>query len=264
MRRNLAVTLIVMLAVMASSWVAYGEGETTAVDAEAVALEQKREKRQASAKKRPRFENVRYITATPMDSRRGERRAPPSTTVIEYDNNNAVTRLGDTAGIVVGNQFDVGGGGNPIAGPWTITGFAAQNAGPAYGSTATVVFFGGPGAGTTAPVLGVLYVTLTGGINSFSLASPITGTGSFLGGVVNSTYGLCTVTSVPPGTSCDGVALDTAQNSTNPLGFHGFSIAAFVIPGTDFNTIGSQNAIFKVFGSALPIELMSFSVESED
>ena len=264
--RKLLWTAWILCAVFGVALIASGEDAEKA-DFSALSAEERRAARLEADKNRPRYKDVRYVKATPLAQREDGLRAPPSTTIIEYDNNAAVLRSGNTGTVVVGNQFNVGGGGNPITGPWTITGFVVQNAGPAFPPTtpsAGVVFFGGPGAGTSAPFLAyVSGVPLTGGIQAFGLATPITGTGSFLGGVVNSSYPACTVTSVPPGTTCDGPALDTAQNSTNPLGFHAMSIAAFVIPGTNFATLGNLNAIFKVTGSNLPVELTSFSVGSE-
>lgn len=265
-RSPLAYVAMALILGSGVTWTATGNDEAPSGDTETVTREERRQARQAAEAARPRYEGVQFVTATPIATPRTQAAAPPSTTIIEYDNNAAVERSAGL-GIVVGNQFDVGGGGNPIAGPWTITGFIAQNAGPAYpvaSPAATVVFFGGPGTGTTAPALAILTsVPLTGAIQTFSLATPITGTGSFLGGVVNSTYGACSVTSAPPGTICDGVALDTAQNSTNPLGFQAMQFEAFVIPATGFATIPNRNAIFKVTGSSLPVELMSFSVEDD-
>jgi hypothetical protein len=231
----------------------------------ALTPEQRREMRLARQPVKRRFDNVRFATASAVSGRGEALKAPPSTTVIEYDANGPVLRSGNTSGVVVGNQFNVGGGGLPITGPWTITGFIVQNAGPNFLSAATIAFFGGPGAGTTAPLLGVFGADLTGGLQAFGLPTFLTGTGSFLGGVVNSTWFGCTVTSAPPATTtCDGVALDTAQNATNPLGFHAMSIAASSPTAGGFNTLGNLNAIFKVTGASLPIELMSFSVASDD
>jgi hypothetical protein len=281
MGRKLFVALL--LAYFSLTSVASGQDERRADDEQTVtAAPERRKVRRAADRQRKerwrRFDDVRFITATPITRRDGAAKAAPSTTVIEYDNNNPVKRSANTSSVVVGNQFNVGGGGNPIGGPWAISGFVVQNAGPAYGSiftsTATIAFFGGPGTGTTAPLLGVVpFVTLTGGIQAFFITPAVTGTGSFLGGVVNSslstttpggaTIPRCDMTSAPPTTACNGVALDTAQNSTNPLGFHAMSIAAFTSPGTGFNTLGNHNAIFKVLGSSLPVELLKFSVEPE-
>ena len=192
--------------------------------------------------------------------------APPGTTALEYDNGNSVLRSGNTGGFMIGNQFDVGGGGNPI-GAWTVTGFTFQNAGPAFLGGVYVTFYGGPGAGTTAPFLTSLAVgPVTGGLQAFALPTALTGTGSFLGGVFNSTSAaFCAQTSAPPTTPCDGVALDTQQDSTNPLGFHAAQIqfVGFGSPGINFGTLGNLNAIFRVVGAGLPAELMDFSAESK-
>lgn len=276
MHRKLSV--ILLLACLSLTSVASGQEKRRADDEQdPIVTAERGTTRRAKNRERKarwrRFDNVRFITASPITRRGGTAKAAPSTGVIEYDNNVAVRRSDNTALVVVGNQFNVGGGGNPIGGPWAISGFVVQNAGPAYPTTTTfgspttptgtVFFFGGPGPAGQAPVHAILTsVTLTGGLQTFSFPSPLTGSGSFLGGVVNSTTTTCSVTSVPPGTPCDGVALDTAQNSTNPLGFHAMSIGAG-IPGTSFNTLGNLNAIFKVFGSNLPVELLSFSVETE-
>jgi hypothetical protein len=257
--RKLIWTTMLLFAVFGVALIASGEGAEKG-QAGSLSPEQKRAKRTEAAKNRPRFANVRYVTAKPLGD---GGHAPPSATVIEYDNNVAVQRSPNTAGVVVGNQFDVNGLGLPIVNNWTITGFVLQNAGPAFLGSATVAFFGGPGGGTTAPFLAAFGVTgVNGGIQGFALGTPLLGTGSFLGGVVNSTYAGCAVTSVPPGTTCNGVALDNAQNSTNPLGFHAVSIAAVSPVAGGFGTLGSLNAIFKVTGTNLPVELTNFSVDS--
>lgn len=268
MKKSLSLVLtLAMLATVGWTVSVSGDDEGPSTDRATITKEQRKQNRKAAQEQRRRYENVRFITASPVTTPHTKRlAAPPSTTVIEYDNNNPVQRASQLS-VVVGNQFNVGGGGNPIVGPWTITGFVAQNAGTAFPSStpaATVVFFGGPGTGTTAPLLAVLSsVPLDGGLNGFSLATPLSGSGSFLAGVVNSTYTGCAVTSVPPATTCDGVALDTAQNSTNPLGFHAMSFQAFVDPATGFTPRPGENAIFKVLGSSLPVELMSFSVDAD-
>ena len=281
MGRKLFVALL--LAYFSLTSVASGQDEKRADDEQTVtAAPERRKVRRAADRQRKerwrRFDDVRFITATPITRRDGAAKAAPSTTVIEYDNNNPVKRSANTSSVVVGNQFNVGGGGNPIGGPWAISGFVVQNAGPGYPTTspsATIFFFGGPGPAGQAPVHAIGFgFTLTGGPQTFIITpSPLTGSGSFLGGVVNSTFSgstttfgsvlpPCDMTSAPPTTPCNGVALDTAQNATNPLGYHAMSIGAG-IPGTGFNTLGNHNAIFKVFGSSLPVELLKFSVEPE-
>jgi hypothetical protein len=290
MGRHLFVALF--LTCFALTSVASGQDEKRAGDEQtlAAATEKRRARRAGNRQRKERwrrFDDVRFMTASPITRRDGTTKAAPSTTVIEYDNNVAVSRSANTSSVVVGNQFNIGGGGNPIGGPWAISGFAVQNAGPAWGytfigpttttpatPTATVFFFGGPDPAGQAPVHAILTsLPLTGSLQTFVFTSPLTGSGSFLGGVVNSTFsGItttggattpgCAVTSVPPATACDGVALDNAQNSTNPLGFHAMSIGAG-IPGTSFNTLGNHNAIFKVFGSSLPVELLKFNIEPE-
>ncbi len=267
MNRKLAWTMMLLLAVAGVALIASGE-DAKKIDLSSLSPEQKRAIRlEAEKNRKPRFKNVRYATAKPFGKRGGGQRSPPSTTVIQYDNGAAVSRSGNTGGVVIGNQFDVNGLGGPVVGPWSITGFFVQNAGPAFSAgaspNAVAAFFSGPGTGSTAMFLAAFTVTLTGGLNGFALATPIAGSGSFLGGVVSSTFSGCTVTSAPPGTTCDGVALDTASNSTNPLGFHAMSIAAASPTAGGFATLGSLNAIFWVTGSSLPVELTNFSVGSE-
>lgn len=273
MRKTWVVTTLLGLFTAVLIATAQDAGPSTDPSAGASAVESaqapdgKGARRRAGKAKGHRYQGVPFITASPIASRRGASKVSPSTTVIEYDNNAAVTRSPNTSGVLVGNRFDVGGGGNPIAGPWTVTGFVVQNAGSGYPTSApaaTVAFHAGPGAGTAAPALAVLTgIPLNGAIQSFLLGTPLTGSGSFLGGVVNSAYPFfCAVTSVPPAVPCNGVALDTAQNASNPLGFHAMQVKASAA-GLGFANLGNLNAIFKVTGSNLPIELMSFRVDSE-
>ena len=181
--------------------------------------------------------------------------------VLQYDGGNAVRRLDDNSGVIVGNQFNIGTFGGPLI-AWTLTGMTIQNAGPAFNTTAPVVFHDGPGGGTSASILAVFAVPLTGGLQAFTFATPITGTGSFLGGILNTTtsFAGCLTSAALPTTPCDGVALDTATNAG--LGFHAMQIGSTSPTGAGFATLSGENAIFRVSGTGLPVELMNFTVES--
>ena len=96
----------------------------------------------------------------------------------------------------------------------------------------------------------------------------IAGSGSFLAGIHNTFYtGLgCPSNSNLNGT-CDGVALTAGTSNAAP--FHGVTIplagGAFTPPTTFVNStgndLGTANAIVRMTGDNLPVELMKFDVE---
>ncbi len=109
---------------------------------------------------------------------------------------------------------------------------------------------------------------VTAGTQVVNLATAIAGhTGAFLAGLRNTDYDPC-AGNAGLNTTCDGVAL-TAGGVDPGLGFHGhrvpFTSGAFVptittVAGSGVS-LGTVNAIFRVTGDNLPVELMRFAAE---
>jgi hypothetical protein len=89
----------------------------------------------------------------------------------------------------------------------------------------------------------------------------ITSTGPFLAGVVNTNFAGCLGdTSVP--STCEGVALGPGTNAG-----WGHNAMRVTLPngsgtvGTGYSTIPSQNALIRLSGPTVPVELMRLEVE---
>ncbi len=191
-------------------------------------------------------------------------RLPPNVGTCQYDNDSPFNRFG-TLGGTVGNRF------NP----------------PQTHSVSTVSFaLGGNFAASVVMTLWdvqaasvmVLARQLVGSsLNSIGsspapsarfmapVATAVTGhVGSFIGGIRNTSYSLTCPNNTALASTCDGVAL-TAGNG-DPHAVHvAFTSAAFVPTLNTFGSTGADianvNAIFRVTGNNLPVELMSFEVD---
>lgn len=196
--------------------------------------------------------NRDYVPSASVTTRIGSARAPTDP-MIQYDDGTAAQRSG-TLGYTIGNQFNVDANNTPIDPAHTVSTIQFSMAG-LFGTAAYVSFYG-PVAGTSAPSLtSALLTGLALGMNTVVFTPPMTGnSASFLAGIFNSSYATCTGTAL--GSTCDGVALSNGQNG---LGFHAMEINDGV--GTDFATRTNQNAIFRVRGANLPVELMAVTVE---
>lgn len=192
--------------------------------------------------------------------------APTGSGTQQFDNNTPFRRLG-TLGGTVGNRFEVGGA---IAHSVATVEFAA--AGNYATSVVMTVWDINPG---TAMVL--LRTQLTGIDQSpaaaarFSamLAPPVVGhVGSFIAGLRNSDYGPCNGDQALAST-CDGVALTQGAAGGGGPVFRAarvaFNSTVFVPTINQVNSQGADiagvNAIFRVTGDNLPVELMQFEVE---
>lgn len=145
----------------------------------------------------------------------------------------------------VGNQFDTRQG-NPLI-PGTVSALTLFPR--VVGSDGIVTLFGPPTA-TAAPILGIFYPT--GMVNSTFNVVPVTQQvgSSFLAGVYIGTFG----------SGPDSLGMRSA--STQGQGFHGMQIN-FVgaTAGTGFQTLSGQNAMVRVTGTVVPVELLSFGVD---
>jgi hypothetical protein len=193
--------------------------------------------------------------------------APTGSGTQGFDNDTPFRRDG-TLGGTVGNRFEVGDT-NPPHSVATVEFAAAGN----Y-DTSMVMTIWDVNVGTAM----VLKRTLLSGIDetpaaaarfSAMLAPPVVGhNGSFIAGLRNSDYGPCGGDQGLAST-CDGVALTQgAGGGGGPL-FRAarinFNSGAFVPTINMVNSQGADiagvNAIFRVTGDNLPVELMQFEVE---
>ncbi len=194
---------------------------------------------------------------------------------IQYDNDVPFSRDGQDDGLI-GNRFV------PPAGPHSIATVSFRVAGNyvATGTTGSIVATVWDVNTGTAMVLSRVNVTNAPGIPLFGtgtitdvvvvapLGAAVTGhTGDFIGGLRNTGYAAC-AGNVALNTTCDGVAL-TAGTVDPGSGFNAvrlpFTSGNFVPTiqtfGSSGAAIASTNAIFRVTGDNLPVELMTFSVE---
>ncbi len=182
---------------------------------------------------------------------------------IQYDNDTPFRRLTNTSD-VVGNRFA------GLADPHSIASVSfrlAQN----YGDSVNMSIWE-PNTGQVTRlrqtlITGIPQTNVTGVVFSHALATPITGHGgSFIAGIHNTAftgYG-CPSNSALNGT-CDGVALTEGATGAP---FHGVYINLtgnyFTPPTTQVASTGQNlaaNAIFRVTGDNLPVELMGFTAE---
>ncbi|MEM8961915.1 MAG: hypothetical protein AAGD38_10565 [Acidobacteriota bacterium] len=182
---------------------------------------------------------------------------------ITFDNNTPFNRDG-TDGGTVGNLFD------PALNPHSIATVSFALAGN-Y-STSVVMTVWDVNAGTAA----VLQRQLISGASqspnsaarfSAALTAPVVGnSGAFIAGIRNTDYDPC-AGNTGLGSTCDGVAL--TNNVAPPVASRGarinFTSPSFVptITGvaSSGQALGATNAIFRVTGDNLPVELMSFSID---
>lgn len=189
----------------------------------------------------------------------GTPEAGPGT--IQYDTG-TFTGVGDIP--AVGDNFSFGNrfntyNGNPIPLPITVTQVSVYMAMVDGSSTGTGNAFAtvyGPlnTAGTNAaPIQSPLVAMSAGTFNVVSYtAATITGTGngSFLAGVWNPTQG---TTSAPTPCGNDCVGFDS-----NGTVFHGFAMED--LNGGNFTPIAA-NALLRVSGNVVPVELMNFTIQ---
>ncbi|MEM9554316.1 MAG: hypothetical protein AAGC60_08665 [Acidobacteriota bacterium] len=213
----------------------------------------------------------------------GERQADPDTdvpsveaTVLDglrvvgtamYDNDTPFRR-DPTDGGTVGNRFAV----NPPAGPvHSIATVSFAVAGNYSTSMVMTVWDVNPASVVVLQrqlVNGIPQSPAATGRFSAALTAPIaTHSGSFIAGLRNTDYAACAGNSALAST-CDGVALTQGSGpapSDTRAARVNFTSASFVPTITNVASTGSDmgsfNAIFRVTGDNLPVELMSFDVD---
>jgi hypothetical protein len=190
--------------------------------------------------------------------------SPLGSGTIQYDNDTPFNRLG-TDGGTVGNRFNPGAGTHSVA---TVSFAVAGN----YANSVVMTIWD-INAGTAQ----VLARELVTGIPqspasalrfTAAVATPVVGhSGSFIAGIRNTDYDPC-AGSTNLGSTCDGVALTQGTSPPPPVASRAaripFTSGVFVPTITQVNSTGSNipgvNAIFRVTGDNLPIELMEFTV----
>ena len=173
--------------------------------------------------------------------------APSTLGTIQYDTGVFSGTPGNPVDFMWGNQFNTQGTGAPVL-PSGSVATVTVYMGTVGGSLAYLSMFG-PVNGTTAPKLISTNLPMAAGFNTLIVPGGPIGYGgpSFLAGIWFN---------APGG---DAVGLDT---NASPAGFHGAVIDDnFPNPtGTGFQAVTFLNAIVRVQGNVLPVELMEFSV----
>ena len=190
---------------------------------------------------------------------------PLGSGTIQYDNDTPFNRLG-TDGGTVGNRFNPGAGTHSVA---TVSFAVAGNF-----ANSVVMTIWDVNAGTAQ----VLARELVAGIPqspasnlrfSATVATPVVGhTGSFVAGIRNTDYDPC-AGNTNLGSTCDGVALTQGTSPAPPVASRAaripFTSPVFVPGITQVSSTGSNiagvNAIFRVTGDNLPVELTDFKVD---
>lgn len=184
----------------------------------------------------------------------------------QFDNDTPFRRDG-TDGGTVGNRFALAAPVHSIA---TVQ-FAA--AGNFSTSVVMTVWDVNPASAMVLNrqlVTGVPQAPPAAGRYSAMLAAPIVGhTGQFIAGLRNTDYDPCAGVQLGLGGTCDGVALTQGAVAGGGPEFRAvrvpFNSAAFVptimTVASTGNSIAGANAIFRVTGDNLPVELMQFGAE---
>ena len=189
-----------------------------------------------------------------------QRVGPPPVGTIQYDNNTPFNRSGQNGGLV-GNRFQAPG----VMDPHTFASASFRMAN-AYGANAVgLVLDVNTTAGTVSTIDMFSATGLTSG-TAMTFVAPFAGgshSGSFIGGMIQTTYGACSgLTAINSGLTCEGVALTQGGLTGGPgdpgQGFNAVAVASTATTGV---AIPNQNAIFRITGQNLPVELMNFSID---
>lgn len=185
--------------------------------------------------------------------------APEGPGTIQYDTG-TFTGVGSMP--MVADNFSFGNNFGPCALPFTVTNlsiFAAiiDGSTTAAGNAFVTVFGPLNTAGTSAPALTSASAPLmANAFATFAISQQFTGTAgssTFQAGVWNPGAG-STSAAVPCGTDCVGF-----DSNDGGDGFHGMAVED--LGGGNFTPITNANAILRVSGPNVPVELMSFSIE---
>ena len=201
---------------------------------------------------------------------------PEGSGTISYDNNTPFARNGSDGG-TVGNLFNTAPDPHGVA---TASFRMAGNYISANATTGSIVMTIWDQEPASVMLLSRVNVTNAPGvpyggsanITMFTVMVPLPApinahNGAFIGGLHNTEYGAC-AGNVALNSTCDGVAM--TMGGVDPgMGFHGirvpFATANFVPTVTTVASpgvaLGNVNAIFRVTGDNLPVELMSFGID---
>lgn len=185
---------------------------------------------------------------------------PEGPGTIVYDTGN-FTGVGNIP--LVPDNFSFGNNFGPCPLPFTVTDLsifmALVDGGTTAGGNAFVTVFGPLNtAGTNATVRTSPSVPLNpNAFNNVAVNLAYTGTGSstFLAGVWNAGAG-STAAPTPCGTDCVGF---DSSGTVGGNGFHGMAIED--LGGGNYSPITNANAIYRVSGNNVPVELMSFTID---
>ena len=187
---------------------------------------------------------------------------PEGPGTIVYDTGN-FTGVGDIPAIA--DNFAFGNVFGPCPLPFTVTDlsvFIALIDGGTSGTGNAFVTVFGPlnTAGTNAaPITSPSVPLMANMFNNVAVNVPFTGTGSssFLAGVWNAGGG-STAGPTPCGTDCVGF---DSSGTVGGNGFNGFAMED--LNGGNFTPITNANAIYRVSGNNVPVELMSFTIDED-
>jgi hypothetical protein len=187
-------------------------------------------------------------------------RAPDVVGTLRYDNDIPFSRDG-AVGVPVGNRFD-----NGVQDPHSIQKVTFRAAGcfqtpypsfrlsifdvnPTPMTNMNIAMFSGGGMCTGGTAGGVLRTAM--------LPAPIIGhVGPFIGALFNTAFAAC-LNNTMVNTTCEGVAI--SMGVVDPgMGFHAISVVNTMQTAQN---LGTRNAIFRVTGDNLPVELMGFGVK---
>lgn len=186
-------------------------------------------------------------------------RTPSVVGTLQYDNDVIASRDG-TSGVPVGNRFD-----NGFLDPHSINQLTFRLAGcfqtpypqerltvldvnPTAMTVMNLAQFSGGGACTSG--------TSGGNLRTAMLPTAIVGhSGPFIGAVFNTPFGGCSGNTGAGGT-CEGVGL--SPGGVDPgMGFHAIRVAGSMSTAAN---LGTRNAVLRVTGDNLPVELMGFGI----
>lgn len=183
------------------------------------------------------------------------RRAPGVVGTLQYDNDIPFQR--DGSANVIGNRFNTG-----FSNPHSIASFSFRPGGAAGGFWIGGVLDVNPTAMTLTTIGAAVFTGIPPGtvgsmVFVVPLSTPVVGhSGSFLGGVANYPVGSGCPANTMLGAPCNGVAL-SAGTMDPGMGLHGVRVNTPATTGVNI----PQNAIFRVTGDNLPVELMRLGVE---
>jgi len=197
------------------------------------------------------------------------RRGPPPVGTINYDGfRPPFQRDGQVDGLV-GNRFTA----PDVMDPHSIASVSFRLGGNFGTGIRMALFDVNPGTPSSVALLFRLVVSYlpsgtsaTVGTHAATVVGVTTHTGSFIGGLSQSPYppcgGVTTLNALVYGFGCNGVALTEGTANAHGVRLLTTNDDPTTVTGTTGVDIPGQNAIFRVTGSNLPVELMSFTAEN--